>query len=151
MRHSGINLTMSRYSHTFRRQTSKAIQGLPDFSAMIAGHAKATGTDEKSFTHQLTHPSDFSRNHLSSVGTSQAQKVMEGGNCNTLKNGTLGNKTHHISPVVKSGPGWTRTSDQSIMSRLVKKCKCFLRKELRFLVNSALPFVLTKFPNLYSV
>ncbi len=100
-------------------QTSKAIQGLPDFSAMVAEQAKATGTDDDALTHQLTHLTGFSRNRLSSVGTGESKKVMEGENCNTLKSGALGSDCYPISSKGKSGPGWTRTSDQSIMSRLL--------------------------------
>ena len=46
MRHSDINLTMSRYSHTLRGQEAKAIESLPDFDAPISAEAIATGTDD---------------------------------------------------------------------------------------------------------
>ncbi|MHC4989030.1 MAG: site-specific integrase, partial [Planctomycetota bacterium] len=45
MRHSDINLTMSRYSHTYLEQESEAIGRLPDFSLNGIQRAKATGTD----------------------------------------------------------------------------------------------------------
>ncbi len=45
MRHSDINLTMSRYSHTYLEQESEAISRLPDFSLNRKQRAKATGTD----------------------------------------------------------------------------------------------------------
>ncbi len=49
MRHSDINLTMSRYTHVFRGQENLAIEALPDFSepSLEAQKAKATGTDHK--------------------------------------------------------------------------------------------------------
>ena len=48
MRHSDINLTMSRYTHTLRGQTAKAVASLPDLSlpSKEAQKAKATGTNE---------------------------------------------------------------------------------------------------------
>jgi integrase len=46
MRHSDINLTMSRYTHIFRGQESEAVAGLPDLSLPSSKTQKATGTDE---------------------------------------------------------------------------------------------------------
>ena len=47
MRHSDINLTMSRYTHSYRESEVQAIKSLPDFSlpSKEAQEAKATGTD----------------------------------------------------------------------------------------------------------
>jgi len=46
MRHSDINLTMSRYTHVFQGQESDAVAALPDLSAAPSKQsAKATGTD----------------------------------------------------------------------------------------------------------
>jgi len=46
MRHSDINLTMSRYTHVFRGQESDAVAALPDLSqAPVKESARATGTD----------------------------------------------------------------------------------------------------------
>ena len=49
MRHSDINLTMSRYTHIFRGQESKAVESLPDLSlpSTQAQRAIKTGTDGK--------------------------------------------------------------------------------------------------------
>ena len=49
MRHSDINLTMSRYTHTLTGQEAKAIENQPDLSLSSKhGHrAKATGTDKR--------------------------------------------------------------------------------------------------------
>jgi len=44
MRHSDINLTMSRYSHVLSGQTAKAIEALPNLSSPSSN--KATGTDD---------------------------------------------------------------------------------------------------------
>jgi integrase len=44
MRHSDINLTMSRYTHIFRGQEAAAIAKLPDLSAPDRQTQKATGT-----------------------------------------------------------------------------------------------------------
>ena len=47
MRHSDINLTMSRYTHIFRGQESKAVESLPVIWSPSAEsrEAVATGTD----------------------------------------------------------------------------------------------------------
>ena len=45
MRHSDINLTMSRYTHTLRGQESEAVESLPDLSLPSKQAQKATGTD----------------------------------------------------------------------------------------------------------
>jgi integrase len=50
MRHSDINLTMSRYTHTLTGQEAKAVESLPDLSAPSSRQqqrAVATGTDDK--------------------------------------------------------------------------------------------------------
>ena len=45
MRHSTIDLTMSRYTHVFAGQESDAVADLPDLSAPTRQAAKLTGTD----------------------------------------------------------------------------------------------------------
>lgn len=47
MRHSDINLTMSRYTHSYRESEVQAVKSLPDLSlpSIEAQEAKATGTD----------------------------------------------------------------------------------------------------------
>ncbi|HQL76018.1 MAG TPA: tyrosine-type recombinase/integrase, partial [Phycisphaerae bacterium] len=48
MRHSDINLTMSRYTHVFRGQETDAVAALPDLGVAPAKQsARATGTDGK--------------------------------------------------------------------------------------------------------
>ena len=48
MRHSDINLTMSRYSHVYVGQEADAVAALPDLSLPAEQVAIATGTDGKS-------------------------------------------------------------------------------------------------------
>ena len=43
MRHSDINLTMSRYTHTLRGQEASAIESLPDLNSIARKSTKATG------------------------------------------------------------------------------------------------------------
>ncbi len=40
MRHSDINLTMSRYTHIFQGQESQAVESLPDFSNRLRSNRK---------------------------------------------------------------------------------------------------------------
>ena len=44
LRHSDINLTVSRYTHIFREQEAAAVAKLPDLSAPDRREQKATGT-----------------------------------------------------------------------------------------------------------
>ncbi|HSV26336.1 MAG TPA: tyrosine-type recombinase/integrase, partial [Sedimentisphaerales bacterium] len=44
MRHSDINLTMSRYTHTLRGQAAAAVASLPNFSIVEVAEADKTGT-----------------------------------------------------------------------------------------------------------
>jgi len=45
LRHSDVNLTLSKYSHVLRGQESAAIANLPDLSGPFQEQQKATGTD----------------------------------------------------------------------------------------------------------
>ena len=47
MRHSDINLTMSRYTHTLTGQEARAVESLPDLSTPSKQQQRATGTDGK--------------------------------------------------------------------------------------------------------
>ena len=49
LRHSDINMMMSRYTHVYRGQESEAVKGLPDFSlpSKQGQKALATGTDNR--------------------------------------------------------------------------------------------------------
>ena len=49
MRHSDINLTMSRYTHVFRGQESQAVAKLPDFSLPSKASQVKTGTDDLAY------------------------------------------------------------------------------------------------------
>ena len=55
MRHSDINLTMSRYTHTLTGQEAKAVAELPDLSQPSKGkqRAIATGTDGKTIPENI--------------------------------------------------------------------------------------------------
>jgi len=55
MRHSTIELTMNKYTHTTLGQTSQAVESLPDLSlpSNQSQQAKATGTDGKSLPENL--------------------------------------------------------------------------------------------------
>ncbi len=47
MRHSDINLTMSRYTHVLTGQEIKAVENLPDLTTPSGQGDAATGTDGK--------------------------------------------------------------------------------------------------------
>jgi len=50
MRHSDINLTMSRYTHTLTGQEADAVNRLPDFSRPSSQRQRKTGTDDLNVT-----------------------------------------------------------------------------------------------------
>jgi hypothetical protein len=113
MRHSDINLTMSRYTHIFRGQESEAVAGLPDLMLPSKEKQKAvaTGTDNKpigavqhsakELTPKLTPfltPAAFSEcNQSATVGNEQnnSPKNKENGNC--LNSEKLDNKSDSLS------------------------------------------------------
>jgi len=66
MRHSDINLTMSRYTHIFQGQESEAIAKLPDLSqpSREKQRATATGTDGKTIPSNIP----FFRRPTTSLG-----------------------------------------------------------------------------------
>jgi len=47
MRHSDINLTMARYTHTLLGQGAKAVESLPDFTSTQKEAQARTGTDDR--------------------------------------------------------------------------------------------------------
>jgi len=85
MRHSDINLTMSRYTHTLKGQEAQAIRSLPDLSAATDEQQRATGTDGQivdadgrtsskwtpKWTPDLTPTAYSGCNGLSPMGTAQ--------------------------------------------------------------------------------
>ena len=81
MRHSDINLTMSRYTHVFSGQEANAVAKLPDFSKRRPQANKATGTDgqwvdagEKSYSKsysKLTETDYFGCQRSATGGTEQ--------------------------------------------------------------------------------
>ncbi len=113
MRHSDINLTMSRYTHIFRGQESEAVAGLPDLSLPSNKTQKAvvTGTDNRpvktaqngceKLTPKLTPfltPTAFPAcNQSATVGNEQDTFQENDGNGNCLNSGELDNKKKSLS------------------------------------------------------
>ena len=113
MRHSDINMTMSRYTHIFRGQESEAVAGMPDLSLPSKEKQKAvaTGTDNKpigavqhsaneltpKWTPFLTHSAYSENNQSSAVGNEQdnLQENTKGDNC--LNSGELDSKKESLS------------------------------------------------------
>ena len=70
MRHSDINLTMSRYTHTLRGQESEAVESLPDLSLPGKQDQKATGTDD-SPVDSTYKPAYLDGQSLSTIGSAK--------------------------------------------------------------------------------
>ncbi len=87
MRHSDINLTMSRYTHTLLGQETEAVKRLPDLSFPSQNNQKAiaTGTEDRlmnsdifvteRLTGKLTGNSDFSCNRLSLNDIDKSERI----------------------------------------------------------------------------
>ena len=108
MRHSDINLTMSRYSHIFRGQESEAVETLPDLTLPSKNKQRATGTDNKSVEiaykpayKKLTKTAYSGRDQSALIGTDQETGKEMKRNISTahkcLNEAQLGNKKAPLS------------------------------------------------------
>ena len=144
MRHSDINLTMSRYSHTLTGQKAKAVAGLPDLSTPNRQNAMATGTDGKlvdtvqNGPKKLT-PTAYSEcNQLvADVGLSSTKSGKAGGH-KSLQDGKLSSKREAMSSSVTKEKkirleGFEPPTFGSVDRRSVQlsyRRKCLLYKEI---------------------
>ncbi len=129
MRHSNINLTMSRYTHTLTGQEAQAVAGLPNFS--LPGNQKqiATGTDDRiidtaligseKLTPKLTPfltPTAYSECTLpATVGNQVKNSSKESKSSNCLPDGKLGGeKDKSSSNDTKNGEGGIRTRGRGV-------------------------------------
>jgi len=100
MRHSDINLTMSRYTHIFRGQESKTVENLPDFSlsSSQAQRAIKTGTDdEKNVFDNCLDSSLHKQGVLGKTGLDcSGQKVCSNDEKTAFSNGRCGARTHDL-------------------------------------------------------
>ncbi len=113
MRHSDINLTMSRYTHTLTGQEAEAIRNLPDLSLsrIESQRVVATGTCDatpdatqsagRKLTPELTPnltPTAFpARNRLSAIGTGGGEKPPESANDKPLQDRDLDSDCHRLA------------------------------------------------------
>jgi len=113
MRHSDINMTMSRYTHIFRGQESEAVAGLPDLSlpSKESKKAVATGTDNRpvdtvqngsekltlKLTPFLTHSAFSGCNQLAADVHSSSAKSGKAEGCKRLQGGKLSSKREGMS------------------------------------------------------
>ncbi len=125
MRHSTISLTLDHYTHTARGKLASAVACLPDLSRGGEEQAQATGTDDAVAGATHEDPSAHSAPYSAPAGTGQGATVHDDAlrmpepdtdalDVTPCKTGTYG----AASGTDATGPGWIRTSDQSIMSRL---------------------------------
>jgi len=111
LRHSDINLTMSRYSHVFLGAESDAVESMPDFSSMGIQSQVATGTDGKSDDSfesaykpaykKLTKTAYSGCDQSALIGTTEKDKVTpnptQGAGCKPLQMTDLGTKKDLMS------------------------------------------------------
>ena len=109
MRHSDINLTMSRYTHTLTGQEGQAVESLPDLSLPSIEQQKAvkTGTDN------LDVLTPQQKNLAENLAFQDAQP------CNSVQRGAKSTATNGSKNADLTGPGRIRTYDQWIMSPLL--------------------------------
>jgi len=114
LRHSDINLTMSRYTHIFAGQESEAVARLPDLSLPSKGQkAVATGTDNMSvdtaksssekltpkLTPKLTLAAYPDSNRLAALGNEQDDRQENTKSDNSLGSGILDTESQQLSTV----------------------------------------------------
>ena len=95
-RHSDINLTMSRYTHTTRGEQSEALAALPDLSAATASELRATGMTD------ATASADVRQNHVACYvafsGAEMSNSVRDDGpNASAETSGTADEKSRGIA------------------------------------------------------
>jgi len=134
MRHSDINLTMSRYTHVFRGAESEAVESMPDFSSQGRHRQVATGTDDlpvdgayKPAYKKLAKKADFDGQRLSAIGSDgvleQRNISQNKGETNSLQSAELGTKKEPLSSTdigsKSNTPGRIRTCDLRIRNPLL--------------------------------
>jgi integrase len=93
MRHSDINLTMSRYTHTLIGQEAKAVENMPDLSKPSKLKAAATGTDGK--TDLASYLALQSGKRCTSMDSSGQSTCTNGGNnADSKANGRIRTDNH---------------------------------------------------------
>jgi hypothetical protein len=114
MRHSDINLTMSRYTHTLKGQEAQAIRSLPDLSVATAEQQAATGTNGQiadaggrtssawtpKWTPDLTPTAYSGCNGLSSDGTGHPHEREIAASHKGMNDRDLGTETNRLAPSV---------------------------------------------------
>jgi len=112
MRHSDINLTMSRYTHTLRGQEARAVETLPDLSKPSENRErqKATGTDGGAYkpAYKKLAKNDYpDRDRIRTNGTgARAETAKLGGaqkGTKPLHNVQLGNNCHTLTTEKRRG------------------------------------------------
>jgi integrase len=134
MRHSDINLTMNRYTHTLRGQESEAVESLPDLSLPSKQAQKATGTDNsavdgayKPAYKKLTKKPYFDNTPMSPIGHDGAQEKsfaeQNTGQTKSLQMAGLGTEKELMSPngirSNSNAPDRIRTCDLRIRNPLL--------------------------------
>jgi integrase len=82
MRHSDINLTMSRYTHTLAGQEAQAVASLPDFSSPSKQAQRATGTDGKNLARFLALQDGLDRSGLDYTGQGDVTGAIDNADSN---------------------------------------------------------------------
>ena len=104
MRHSDINLTMSRYTHLFRGQESEAVARLPDLS-LPSEQQKAAAVRSGTDGCNLDTPGPQEKNLASHLAFQDAQP------CNSVHEPSQVIPTGAIKNAVSTAPGGARTPD----------------------------------------
>jgi integrase len=153
MRHSDINLTLSRYTHTLTGQEADAVASLPDLSLPSSEKQVATGTDNRSvevvqtcpqeLTPQLTPeltPTAFSGCYRSAAVGNEPDHIREkDGDGNCLNSGDLDNNSHRLAAVGTGKKGKPTVGFEPTTTGLQNQSSTVELRWHNYLTDKALP------------
>ncbi|MFC1635847.1 tyrosine-type recombinase/integrase [Planctomycetota bacterium] len=122
MRHSDINLTMSRYTHILRGQESEAVAELPDLSLSDKQSQKATGTYDSA---GKMPDSQAGTTSGTTSENKQARKLLKNNELHTTPNGLRNRRLGvRIPPGVSHKPLLIKHLGLTIFSHLAIRKEC---------------------------
>ena len=122
-RHSNINLTLARYSHTLLADRAVAVAGLPDLTPRRPDcrETKATGTYDS--RGKGAHPKGESAKHSAKRARGKPERV--DGKADGERNGAFAKPLYGVIPVPRVRiPASPLTSEEARLRRVLGRFRC---------------------------